>query len=470
MYWAYGSFVGLRVMTLLATAVLTRLLTPKDFGLVAFAVTVMSFLEVFQGLGISQALVVATPEELDERADAAFALSVSVGALLWAATAAIGPLAAALFHQPRLVEMMPALGSTFFILALSSTHYGLAMRGIDFRSRTMAELADGFVRGAVGISLALAGAGVWSLIAGYVAGNIALTGTLWRLVRWRPRRPRGSAHVGTLIRFGGYLTGIGVMAAFLTQFDNLVVGRVLGAAQLGFYSIATNMPNLFIVSIASVAGQVLFPAFALLDAEALRRGVLTSFNYVAAVVFPLTAILVVLAAPITIAVFGSRWGPAVPTVRVLCVAAAMSPINMVCGNAFMARGRAKFVFFLGVPQAIALVAGSLAAAPHGIEAVAWVQAGIAVAAQAATLAIAAHSFGLGGGSLVRSFVPPLLAAGGLAAWLLGVTALISGDWPQIILGGVTGGAVYLLVLQLLAPELLPKVLRMVSSTAERTPG
>ena len=62
------------------------------------------------------------------------------------------------FHQPQLTAIMPVLGSTFFILSLSSTHYALAMRGMDFRSRTVAELVDGFVRGAVGITLALAGA------------------------------------------------------------------------------------------------------------------------------------------------------------------------------------------------------------------------------------------------------------------------------------------------------------------------
>jgi O-antigen/teichoic acid export membrane protein len=461
MYWAYGSYVGLRLMTVLATAVLARLLIPRDFGLVAVATTIMTFLEVFQGIGLSQALVIAPEEDLADRADAAFTLSVTFGAVLMLAAAALGPATAHFFHQPQLVTIMPVLGSTFFILSISSTHYALAMRGIDFRSRTVAQLVDAFVRGAVGITLALSGAGVWSLILGYVAGNIAMSAILWVLVPWRPRRLINRRHVGVLLRFGGYVTGVGVMAAFLGQFDNLVVGRVLGAEQLGYYSIATKIPGLFILNIAVVAGQVLFPTFALLDSDGLRRGVVTSFSYVAAFVFPLTAFLIVLAEPITLAVFGPHWHGAVAAARVLSLWAAMSPISMVCGNAFMSRGHARLLFLLAIPQAIALVVGSLAAAPYGIVAVSWVQVAIAFVAQAVTLAIAQRMFELSPRSLLAAFVPPLLAASALAGVLLEVSRFVPGEWPEIIGGAVSGGLLYLALLHVLTPELLPGILRLV---------
>ena len=469
MYWAYGSFVGLRLMTVLVTAVLARLLVPKDFGLVAIATTVMAFFEVAQGVGISQAIVVAPENEIAEQADTAFTLSVVVGAALALATAALGPAVAAFFHQPQLILIMPVLGSTFFILNLSSTHYALAMRRIDFRSRTVAELADGLGRGGCGIALALAGAGVWSLVFGYVAGNIAMTATLWWLVPWRPRRLRNSRHVRTVLRFGGYSTGVGVMAAFLGQFDNLVVGRVLGETQLGFYSIATSIPGLVIINIAVVAGKVLFPAFAQLDADVLRRGILTSFAYIAAVVFPLTAFLIVLAEPLIIAVFGPHWYGAVAATRVLCIWAAMSPINMICGNAFMSRGKVRLIFFLAIPQAIALVAGSLAAAPYGIVAVSWVQAVIAIVAQMVTVFIAEQMFGLTLRSMLSAFVPPLLASAVLAGVLLLVGSFVTGEWPEIIVGAVSGGAIYLAVLHVLAPKLLPGFVRTLLSGRRAVP-
>src|SRR5207248_5729321 len=97
---------------------------------------------------------------------------------------------------------------------------------MDFRSRTWAELADALVRGGVGVALALSGAGVWALVIGYSAGNIAMDLVLWRLVRWRPRWHPQRRHLRALLGFGGATTVVGVMAGFLAQFHNLVVGSV----------------------------------------------------------------------------------------------------------------------------------------------------------------------------------------------------------------------------------------------------
>ena len=98
--------------------------------------------------------------------------------------------------------------------------------------------------------LAIAGAGVWSLVIAYSAGNIAMDIVLWRLIPWRPRLRPQRKHLRSLLSFGGATTAVGIMAAFLAEFDNLVVGRVLGVTELGYYSIATKLPFLFIISIA----------------------------------------------------------------------------------------------------------------------------------------------------------------------------------------------------------------------------
>jgi O-antigen/teichoic acid export membrane protein len=465
MFWAYGSYTGLRVSTLVATAILARLLTPKDFGVVAVATTVMAFMEMLQGLGVGQALVIAEDADVNDQADTAFTVSVALGAVLSLACAALGPVAADFFHQPSLTAILPVLGTSFFILSLSSTHYALAMRNIDFRSRTIAELGEAFVRGGVGIGLALGGAGVWSLVLGNVAGNIVMTVVLWRLVTWRPHRPRELRHLRKLMSFGGYITGIAVVAAFASQFDNLVIGRALGATQLGFYTIATKIPYMLILNIAVVAGQVLFPAFTLLNADTLRRGLITSYRYISVVVFPLTVFLVVLAEPLIVAVFGRHWLGAVEAARVLALWAMMSPISMVSGNAFMSRGRASIIFFIAVPQAVVLIVGSLLVVHEGIVAVSWVQAWIAIVAQVITLELARRTFGLSVRGLLSAFVPSTLSSVALAVVLLLVNRLIAGAWPTILVGAAAGGAVYLIVLHVLARDLIPGVRRMIIARA-----
>jgi O-antigen/teichoic acid export membrane protein len=457
MFWSYGSFVGVRLASLLTTAVLARLLAPRDFGLIALATTFMAFLDMLQGLGVSQALVVSEPDLVEAEADTAFVVSTTVGVALFILSAALGPLAASLFHQPRLVEVMPALGLTFLMYGVSSTHYALAMRDIDFRSRTAAELADAITRGGVGIVLALAGLGVWSLIAGYVAGTVGLTVVLWRMVSWRPRWHPQRKHLRRLLTFGGALTGVSVMAAFLGQFDNALVGRVLGTTQLGFYSMAGRLPYILIISLAVATGQVMFPAFAKLDGEDLRRGYLIALRYTAAIALPLTAGLIVLARPITLIVFGSRWGPAVLPTQILCAWALMSPINMICGNGLRATNHATLLFMLAIPQAVALVVGSLLFVHQGIVAISWVQAAIAIVAQCATLQFTDRALGVSLRRVVRALAPPVLASLVLAAVFYGIDRTIGRAVPAVVLSVVVGGVIYLGLIYLLMPDLLSRL-------------
>lgn len=457
MFWAYGSFAGVRLASFVTTAVLARVLAPRDFGVIALAMTFMAFLDMLQGLGVGQALVVADADEVAEQADTAFALSAGMGLVLCLLSVALGPVAAASFHQHALVLILPALGVTFLLYGLGSTHYAMAMREINFRVRTVAEIADAVARGAVGVALALAGAGVWSLVAGYVAGSVAMTIALWRLVDWRPRWSLRRAHVRRLLGFGGALTGVAVMGALLAQFDNAVVGRVLGATQLGFYSVANRLPYLFIISLASATGQVLYPAFASLPREQLGRGFTTALRYTAMVAFPLTVGLVVLARPVTLVVFGAHWGPAVAATRVLCLWALMSPVSMVCGNAFKARGRAGLLLALAVPQAAVLIVGSLALVHQGIVAVAWVQAAIAIVAQAVTLGLACRMIAVPVRQALDAMAAPALACAGLGTVLLGITRLVSDPWLAVLAGAGAGGVAYLVLLRVLARDLLERV-------------
>jgi O-antigen/teichoic acid export membrane protein len=215
-----------------------------------------------------------------------------------------------------------------------------------------------------------------------------------------------------------------------------------------------------IISLASATGQVLFPAFALLEGEDMTRGFLTSLRYTAMVALPLTAGLITLAGPLTIAVFGDQWRPAIAATQILCLWALMSPISMVCGNAFKSRGRAGLLLIIAIPQAVVLIVGSLLLVRRGIVAVAWVQAGIAIVAQVVTLMIACAMFSISALRLVRAVGPPIVASAVLTVVLFGIDRAVSDPWPTVLIGGVAGTVVYFGVLHLLARDMLPRLRAM----------
>jgi PST family polysaccharide transporter len=453
MYWAYGSFVAGRALTLVATAILARLLDPRDFGLVALALVFTALLETVADLGVGQALVVAPEDEVADRAETVFVASVALGAALWGIVAALGPLAALFFDEPELSWLFGLLGLNFLLRGLGSTHYALAEKRLDFRARTLAELADVVVRGVVAIALAIAGLGAASIVIGYLAGTVALSATLWAVVPWRPRLRGRRSHLPGLVRLGAAYSGVDVLAAVSANVDYLFVGRVLGPAALGLYSIAFRLPDLLVMNLSLVAGRVLFPAFAAVAREALAGAYLLAFRYTMLCAIPLAAGLAALAEPVILALFGERWEGSVDALRVLAVYSLFLTVNIPAGTVYKATGRPQVLLLLGLPRLVLLVIGLALLTDEGIVAVAACQAVTAALVAVLSTVLAGRLLAVGPWSLGAELWAPLLAAAPAAAALVALAQALP-PWPALLAGVPAGAAVYLGVLWLVRRELV----------------
>jgi lipopolysaccharide exporter len=460
MAWAYGSYVGGRLLVLLTIAILARLLTPAEFGLVAFALLVTAFLDTVSDLGVGQALIIVRDDaEARSKADTAWTISVVIGIVLTLVTVALGPVAASFFHQSELNVMLPVLGLNFMIRGLGATHFALAQRQIDFRTRTIAEMADVFVRGGVGVALAVAGAGAYSLVGGYLAGSIALTASLWLLVHFRPRPRIVRADLRGLLTFGGGLTLLQLISAVIDQGDYLVVGRVLGDTALGLYTIGFRLPELFIINFSFVAGMVLFPAFAATDRAALASAYLTSLRYVLMVCAPLAVGLCVLAEPVVLTIFGDQWRGSIEVMQVLTLYALVITLDIPPGTAYKAMNRIDILIKVGIPRAALAIGAIVVFVDDGIVAVAACQAAVAALFAAINILLAARLLGTGLPRIVASAWPPVAAGAvmGLVLWL--ISQAVDGSLATLLVAVPVGGAVYGLTLWLTAPDAIRKILR-----------
>lgn len=464
--WAYGSYIGGRLIVLASVAVLAHLLTPEDFGLVALAIIVTDLLYTLSDLGVSQALVVEREQDVLERAETAFVWSVSLGAALSATTAALSPLAARFFDEPELVGILSVLGLNFFFRSLGTTHYAIAQKRLDFRTRSLAELSNATLRGSLGIALALAGFGAWSLVLGYLAGTVVLVIALWILVPWRPSLRTRSEHRSKLLRFGGTLTAVDVLAAVTSTVDYILVGRVLGASALGLYTLAFRLPELLVINLAIVAGTVLFPSFANIDRAVLGRSVLVSLRYMLMLALPLSAAMVALAEPIVLGLFGSGWEESVPVLRVLAVYALAVAVGIPAGVAYKAIGRADILLKLAIPQTILQIGAVAIVVEDGIVWVAGAMALVTGCFAVLDVAIAQHMFRLRIGQLWHAVWPAVVATIGMVAVLEALERAIQSPWPVLVAGATLGGATYVALLWLMAPDALASLVRrMRASTA-----
>ena len=452
MAWAYGAYVGGRALVLVSTAILARLLTPRDFGVVALALVFTVFLESIKDFGLGQALIVASPEEEKARAQTVFAWSVVLGVGLTIVTAAISPLVASFFHQGQLTSLLPILGLNFLLRSLGTTHYALARKHLNYRVRTVSEVCEVTVRGAVGIALALSGYGAWSLVIGFVAGVAASTTALWLQVPFRPQPRLTRTHLRDLLKFGGVLTVVDVAAVVFYNIDYLFIGRVLGAASLGLYSIGFRIPELAILNVAHVAADVLVPAYSALGRERLREGYLASTRYLTMLTLPLAVGLATLARPLILVVFGHQWTGSIPVTRVIAAYTLFATLAIPPGTILKVTRRAWLLAGFSLPLVVILAVLLVIFTSEGILAVA-----IATTALQATIApiqvwVVSRQLRLPFRASIGVVVPTVLAAGAMGGVLVAVDQLISAPVPALLVGVPLGALVYLSCLWLLARD------------------
>jgi PST family polysaccharide transporter len=265
---------------------------------------------------------------------------------------------------------------------------------------------------------------------------------LWILVPWRPRPRLRREHLRELLGFGAALTGVGVVAALTLNVDKLLIGHTLGPGPLGLYSLATRLPELLLINLTIVAGQVLFPAFAAVDRAALGRAFVTSLRYAVIVVLPVGAFLGVLAEPLIVTAFGDQWGSAAPAMRLFTVMAILSPITIVCGTVWKATGKGRVLLRLALLELVALIPAVAIFVSHGITAVAACQAGSTMLVVAVSLPLVLRTLGLPSSLLAGVVGAPLLAAATMAGVLLAVDDVLVGPLPVLAVGAVLGAAAY----------------------------
>jgi O-antigen/teichoic acid export membrane protein len=359
---------------------------------------------------------------------------------------------ASFFGRDELIAILPVLGINFLLRALGMTHYALAQKRLQFRTRTGAELADVVVRGSAGIGLAIAGFGAWSLVIGYVVGSLTMTVVLWMLIPWRPSRHSDREGLGGMLRFGGTLTVVNILSAMIAKADSLFVGRILGANALGLYALGFRLPELIVFNLSVVASQVLFPAFAAVGREGLGEAYTTSLRYMLMIGLPSAAVLAILAEPVILVAFGDQWRGSIEPMQILTLFALLVAVSVPAGTAYKAMGRVDVILKLALPRAAAVITLLWLFTDEGLAAAAACQAAVAAVWAVIDFGIASRMLAVPVRRIAAAAWPPLVATLPLAGVLLAAGAVLDGPLVTLLVGTVVGAVVYLATLWFVARD------------------
>lgn len=444
----------------LTLIVLARLLTPTDFGLVAIAMTILPLVYLIADLGFGTYLMQLA--ELDRvTTSTAFWYSACSGVALSGLLAVCAPLLEALFGVPGVAMVILGMIPAILLVAVSAVPVALLRRGMRFRALALQSAAAALIAQVIAIGLALAGAGVWALIAQTCVAQAVILIGAWSASRWRPSLAFGRERFATMVRFGGKVVGVNVVALVRMWAENAIIANVLGAAALGRLSIAQRLVQTTQEVATSAISPISTVVFAQVrdDPERLRRGYARALGLAYLVITPALTVIVVLSPVLVPLLFGPQWGESARASQALALAAIFTLGAVMDHGLFYGLGRpGAWLLYALVIDAVTVVA-TVIAVWSGIVAVAIGFAVVAAVATVARWVLVARAIG----SPVRVVARPLLSAlvlvagAGAAGWGM-LVVLADVPAPVIVL---VVGAVILAVHLLLARVVLPEPLREV---------
>jgi len=447
--WNYLSFASGKLLVLATMAVLARLLTPQEFGIVAFAMVAVNWLGVLKDLGLGGAII-QRREDTEEAAQTVYVLNLAMSALLTAGTALAAPAVAAFFREPLVVPILRVLAFTFLIQALGAVHVVLLRRNLDFRRKLVPDVGQAVVKGIASVAFALAGFGVWALVWGQLIGALASSILAWRVLPWKPRFRLHRRLVRPLVHFGMPLMLVEIQAAVWSNLDYLVVGRMLGDTALGVYTLAYRLPELLILSIWRVLGAAIFPFFSSIQRfpDLIRKGFLATIRYSQIAVVPLCVGLFITAGPAVEVLFGEQWHAAIPVLRLLAVFALVGSIGVNIGDVYKAIGRPDLLAKLAFLELALLTPALILGARHGLIGIAAAHAVVAAIDTAIRLTVARRFVSVTFRDIGRQLLPSLLAGAALAVVASGALWAASAAGPAAALAAAVtaGGTAYFTVL------------------------
>lgn len=354
MLWTGGSTAARLLLQVAVLAVLARLLTPEDFGIVGAALVVVSFGNTLASMGVGPALV-QHPEPGTAHRATGFTLSLVLGLSIGIGTYLISGSVERFFDAPEIQAVVKALSVTFPIVALGVVSESTLLREMRFRELAAVDvLAYGVGYGLIGIMGAFLGFRYWALVAAAI-GQASIR-TVLVLLR-APQRDGLSLDrraASDLIYVGGGFSLARFANYFATQGDNLIVGRFLGPVALGLYGRAYQLLIIPAKVYTQVADRVVFPAMSQVQADADRLGIayLRGVALGALLGIPISAASIILAPELILVLLGSQWTDLTAPFQVLAVGMFFRLAYKTGGTVLRAKG--QVYTFAGLESAYAL--------------------------------------------------------------------------------------------------------------------
>lgn len=355
MAWIAGVRAGIRIATIVRTAILARILTPAQFGSFGIAAMSLSLMEIMTETGINSILL-QEKDNFTRLINTAWVISICRGILISCIILISAPLVTDFFNSPDSLSLLYLTAAIPFIRGFINPSVIKFQKELKFSKE--------FIFRTSVITLETIAVILWavrfrtpdSFVIGLIIAALAEVGFSFWFIQPRPRFDAVSTHVRYILNRGKWITGFGILDYLYTNGDNILVGRMLGNSALGIYQNAYKLSALPITEIVGVFYRVTFPVFTqLADYPArLKRAALNSVLIISGILLAAGVALYFLAEPIVMILLGPNWVPAIPAIQALAFLGFVRGTANGFNSLFMALKKQKYVTLITFCSVIGL--------------------------------------------------------------------------------------------------------------------
>ena len=338
--WSVSFRMAQRLIGVVSTLILARLLVPSDFGLIAMAMTVLALIEVVT-VGEFSSAIIQNPDATRDHYNTAWTLSALFGLTAMLLLILLARPAASFFSEPRLKHVIYGLSVLPLLTGLWNMGCVDFRKHLQFRKDFMLQVGSKLTGFAVVVPLAFLTRSYWALVAGAIAGR---TGGLVLSYLLHPFRPRFSL-LGTreLFGFSAWMMFNNAVNYLRIRGAHLVIGRLMSSQSLGLYTVSFEMANLPTSELANPINRAIFPGYSKLqdDRTAMRRAFLRVLGLVALGTIPAGIGMASVAHLFVPAVLGFKWIEAVPLIGLLAISGTIYVLQVNIQSLYYATGRPR---------------------------------------------------------------------------------------------------------------------------------
>ena len=423
--------------------VLARLLSPEEFGTIGLLYLFTGIASTFVDGGFSNALI---QKQLITRIDEStvFWLNLTLGIVFMFGLWFSAPWIAEFYHLPILIPLTQLLAINIPLSALGAVPATLLTKKLDFKSQMKIGVVSSIASGIIAIYMANQDYGVYALAAQALTSAALSTILLWIACRWYPLLSFSVSSARSLFRFGGYLLASGLLDTLFGRIYTLLIGKLYGASDLGFYTRADSTTGQLSGLIATLLSRVAYPVFSAAnqDKDFLRRGLARSIQVVMFFNIPLMLGVIGVAENAVTVVYGEKWLPCVTLLQILAAAGLLGPLHLLNLKALLSMGHSGVFFRLEIIKKIIGIALLVAGTMNGLLGLAWSQVVFSIIAFFINAYYSGVYLSYGAFKQTRDFVLPMLIGMGMLAIVVSIDYVYLYSTPTVLVIQIIAGSLF----------------------------